>query len=147
MPTPNDLLPSELIKQLRGAYSPSKVAGMLGQKITDMYGATSQYIGAVGDAFYGLAPGVTQQPEDKLSPANRERCLIALLASRGADFTLAIHIYLALMEGCPVPGSDEPKDPIDPSEVANIIFLSGVYTGADNLTRGLITLTKTLNCL
>ncbi len=145
--TLDDMLDTDKIDALRKEYTPAAAASALTDTIGKMYGPTTGYLGAIGKAFYGITDDVIQTPSDKLTPANRERCLIALLAARGADFTLAVHIYLALMEGSLDPDGTTAKDRILPSEIANIIFLSGVYTGADNLTRGLMTLTRTLGLL
>ena len=81
----------------------------------------------------------------QLSAANRERCLLTLLAARGGGFPLATHVYLGLMEG--FKEDVAPQDDVSPEEIANIIFLAGVYSGADNLVVGLVTLVRTLKLL
>jgi hypothetical protein len=150
----DDELPREQIQKLHESYSSANATTVLNDSIANMYQATKGYLHEIGVAFYGVPDVVAETPSDKLVPANRERCLVALLTARGADFTLAVHIYVALMEGfvdstasAASGGATPVADSILPSEIANIIFLTGVYTGADNLTRGLITLTRTLALL
>ena len=50
-------------------------------------------------------------------PKDRERCLIAILASRDAGLNLALHIYVGLMEG------------LSPMDMADIIFLGDLHGG------------------
>jgi len=140
----NEMLTRKQIETLHDAYKTSGMTEQLKATFRDMYAATSGYIDAIGKVFFELPEDVREQPPDVVSAANRERCLLALLAARGGGFTLATHIYLALMEGIRRPGQ---PDDISPEEIANIIFLAGVYTGADNLMLSLATLMKTLPIL
>ena len=87
---------------------------------------TAEYISAIRRAFY---EGTAMLPRD------RERCLIAVLASRDAGLNLAIHIYLGLMAL------------LSPGEVADIIFLGGIYSGVDRISDGLAAEMKTLMVL
>jgi alkylhydroperoxidase/carboxymuconolactone decarboxylase family protein YurZ len=70
-----------------------------------------------------------------MQPKDRERCLIAVLASRDAGLNLAIHIYVGLMEG------------LSPQEIADVIFLGGIYTGVDRISDGLAAEMRTLDTL
>lgn len=72
-----------------------------------------------------------------LKPADRERTLVALLASQSAapSLMLSIHLYWGLMEGLGV------------VELADVLALSGAYTGLPRYTAGLITLRRTLDSL
>jgi hypothetical protein len=142
MPNPDDLLTREQRRKLREQYNRDDANKALSATLTAMYAATTEYIDAIGEAFY--EPPTTH---DVVAPDNRERCLIALLTARGAGLTLAVHIYLALMEGYKFDRDAGGRDEITPAEVASIIFLSGVYTGSDNLMKGLSTLMKTLQTL
>jgi alkylhydroperoxidase/carboxymuconolactone decarboxylase family protein YurZ len=95
------------------------------------YGATKNYINAIRKVFFDPHKATKLA----LDTRDRERCIICLLASRGGQVTLAVHIYMALMLE------------ITPEEIANILFLTGVYTGTDNLAMALMTLEKTLKRL
>jgi alkylhydroperoxidase/carboxymuconolactone decarboxylase family protein YurZ len=136
---PNDILPRDQIEELWDYFDGTDLNNTLKDTLTQMYAATANYLQAIGQAFYETT--ATPSTVDAISHANRERCLIALLTARGAGFPLAVHIYIGLMEGF-----DE-DDELTPDEVADIIFLSGIYTGSDNVMRGLVTLTTTLNKL
>jgi alkylhydroperoxidase/carboxymuconolactone decarboxylase family protein YurZ len=86
----------------------------------------SRYLESLDEAFFKdaeLSDELSEDAErDRLTPADRERCLVAILASRGPDVNLAIHVYIALMEG------------VEPAELGHIAFLAGIYTGVDSLT-------------
>jgi alkylhydroperoxidase/carboxymuconolactone decarboxylase family protein YurZ len=82
--------------------------------------AVSLYLSAIEKAFYQVLPAAGRVTND-----DRERVLLALLASQGATGNLAIHVYLALMEKVPA------------VEVIDILFLSGIYSGVNRLTQSL----------
>jgi alkylhydroperoxidase/carboxymuconolactone decarboxylase family protein YurZ len=150
MSTPSQLLPYDSIKKLHDVFDRDDLNATLAKTLTDMYQLTTDYLKAIGEAFYHM--GTTPPQGDVITPANRERCLITLLAARGAGFTLAVHIYIALMEGFIdhtglTQAQIDALDELSPEEIANIIFLSGIYTGSDNMMRGLVTMEATLGVL
>jgi alkylhydroperoxidase/carboxymuconolactone decarboxylase family protein YurZ len=118
------LTPADL-GRFRDAYDPEQMAQLLGAFFAQAHPASVGYVTAIGNAFYQLPAADGAPPPAQLSASDRERCLVAILASRGAGLGLAIHIYLALMQG------------VSPGEVADILFLSGVYTGVDHFAEGL----------
>lgn len=65
-----------------------------------------------------------------LLPVDRERCLIALLASQGASVALAIHVYWGLMEG------------LSWADVVQTIGLAGCYGGMHRTGDGLLVLLR-----
>ena len=75
-----------------------------------------------------------EEGED-LDPANRQRCLVTILATRPERFPLALHVFLGLLEGIPI------------SEMRNIFFLVGVYTGIPGMVSGDDLLTELLQIL
>jgi hypothetical protein len=70
-----------------------------------------------------------------MHPQHRERVLIGVLVSRDAGLNLALHVYIGLMER------------LSSHDIADIIFLSGIYTGVDCISDGLDTVTRTLDVL
>lgn len=80
----------------------------------------SLYLSAIAKAFYG----VTSDP-GRVTSDDRERVVLAVLASQGLIGKLAIHVYLGLMEKVPA------------VEIVDILFLSGVYSGVDRLSQSL----------
>jgi alkylhydroperoxidase/carboxymuconolactone decarboxylase family protein YurZ len=113
---------------LRQGYLKEDMIQLLAAGMPALDARTTQYINSIRGSFYD-GGGTTIGPKD------RERCLIAVLASRDAGLNLALHIYLGLMEG------------LTPQEIADVIFLSGVYAGVDRISDGLAAELKTLRVL
>ncbi len=114
---------------LRGGYSRTVMDAVATQIVSGPYPPSAGLTAFAGDRFYNDAPPT-------LSPANRERCLLALfVGGRRPTFAVAVHIYWALMEGVAV------------DEIAEIILLATLYSGLDVLTDGNRTLTLTLTVL
>jgi alkylhydroperoxidase/carboxymuconolactone decarboxylase family protein YurZ len=131
-----DYLPAPKVEVLRRAYVRREAVTLLNAVLPATYDKALGYAGAVADAFYGELPADTGPSwRLALSVQDRERCLIALLASRRGELELAIHMYLAMMEY------------VSPEEIANILMLTGMYTGLDNFSRALRVEGKTLATL
>jgi len=131
-----DYLSLAKVAVLRRDYVRKDAVTLLNAVLPATYDKALEYSNAVADAFYGDLPEDSgREWRSMLSVQDRERCLIALLASRRAELELAIHVYLALMEG------------ISPEEIANIMMLTGMYSGLDNFSRGLRVEAKALGAL
>ena len=116
----------------RGGYDRTVMKGILIGTLPKLYAAAGEYMTAIGDSLYGSLPDDSApDPRPMLTVQDRERCLVAILASRGATLALAIHEYIALMEG------------VSAEEIGHILLLTGIYTGADRLAEGLL-VTNTL---
>ena len=129
-----DYLTEDGLKKLREAF----IAGpppALSTPLLTVYGSSKAFVDSLVDFAKSCVPDTTPPPRDTLSIQDRERCIIALLCSRREDIELSIHIYLALMTGVSI------------LEIANIMLLASMYTGVDNLTRGLLVYTTTLETL
>lgn len=74
-------------------------------------------------------------PSSPLRAVDRERCLIGILTLTGPPPSLAIHVYMALMEGVTV------------EEVCHIVALSGNYGGAPRLIDALPAVRRALEAL
>ncbi len=118
----SSILTAQQMKALRDAYASSKAKALAALKVAlpTKYALAEDYVGAVQSIFYEAHP-----PGSALSEADRERCIVALLAARDADANLAIHMYLAMMEG------------VEPSEIAHILLLAAVYSGVESFSDGL----------
>jgi alkylhydroperoxidase/carboxymuconolactone decarboxylase family protein YurZ len=125
-----DELTSAELGILKKGYDREKVVKYMGNALPLLYEPSKAYISAITGTFTGDLPDEDEEGRDRLSRLDRERCIIALLASRGEESTLAIHIYIAMAEG------------VTPDEIANIILLTGVYSGVSNFTNGLGVLLK-----
>jgi alkylhydroperoxidase/carboxymuconolactone decarboxylase family protein YurZ len=82
--------------------------------------AVSLYLSSIEQAFYQGRPA-----PGRIANEDRERVVLALLTSQGAGRNLAIHVYLALMEG------------VQAVEIIDILFLSGIYSGVNLLSQSL----------
>ena len=121
-----DILTATELAMLERAYDWPTLEKKLNNALPSAYALTGDYVNAIGAAFYGyLPPDDAPPPRSALSLRDRERCLIAILASRGADFNIALHMYIALMND------------ISAEEIAHILFLAGIYTGVDNFAEAL----------
>ncbi len=112
----DDALKQPQLDTLRKKCSNPDAVQILSRGIPALDDRTATYIDAIRSAFYD---GTEIRPKD------RERSLIAILSSRDAGLDLAIHVYLGLMRG------------LSPGEIADIIFLGGIYTGVDRMSDGL----------
>jgi alkylhydroperoxidase/carboxymuconolactone decarboxylase family protein YurZ len=119
------VLAPDHLAALRDAYSADEMTRILGAFFPHVHPPTTEYIAAVMNAFYAEPSPDAVEPRPVLPAIDRERCLIAILAGRGADLNFAIHVYMGLMHG------------LAPDEIANVLFLVGVYTGVDNFAQAL----------
>jgi alkylhydroperoxidase/carboxymuconolactone decarboxylase family protein YurZ len=126
-----DILTEDHLEKLRKAYD--KYTGpdnKLQSGYDFMKAATG---GAVKKCYPASAGWVAQVIESQYSgkpiaPKDRERTLIALLASKADGPFMCIHVYWGLMEGLSL------------EEVAHTLFLTGCYCGMDAFMHGLIAL-------
>jgi alkylhydroperoxidase/carboxymuconolactone decarboxylase family protein YurZ len=129
----NDILTAAQLITLRDEYDPAEMNAVLGAPLPAVYPACRPYLDTIGDLFYGgTTADMTGSP---LSAKNRERCLVATLAARGASLNLAVHMYMALVEN------------VAPNEIAHIVMLVGAYTGIDNFAGALQAAAKTFTVL
>jgi alkylhydroperoxidase/carboxymuconolactone decarboxylase family protein YurZ len=123
------------LQQLKAAYKRTDL-GALGGLPKVVYPPSAPSIDVIATTFYAsLLDDPGPQPRDTLTVQGRERCLVALLCARREDIELAIHIYLALMEGIGI------------REIAHVMLLAGTYTGVDNFNHGLRVEAVTLQAL
>jgi hypothetical protein len=116
------------LEKLRAGYDSEVMTGLLGRGLPGLDADTTTYVKAIRKQFYKRA-------HQRMRPQDRERVLIGVLVSRDAGLNLALHVYSGLMEG------------LSPHDVADIIFLSGIYTGVDCISDGLDAVTRTLDVL
>jgi alkylhydroperoxidase/carboxymuconolactone decarboxylase family protein YurZ len=120
------LLGPEELDALRRGYLPDAMKGATRTRVGAMYPPGAPWVDALVDALYGPQP---------VSPKDRERCLIVLLATRGEPFTLGVHVYWGLMEG------------LAPEEVGHALLLAGAYHGVPAYATGLLAVQKTCAAL
>lgn len=90
--------------------------------------APALYAEGITRAFYSTG-------HEQLEPDHRECAVIALLVAQQADVNLALHLFIGLMSG------------LRARDVADLVFLAGVYAGANVLTAGLHVLAKTFDAV
>jgi hypothetical protein len=122
------ILADERLDALRKGYKREEMTRILSGGLPGLDDDTASYIATIREQFYQRAPR-------QMHPQHRERVLIGVLVSRDAGLNLALHVYIGLMER------------LSPHDIADIIFLSGVYTGVDCISDGLDTVTRTLDVL
>lgn len=132
IPHISQMLHPTRLDALRAGYSDKALNELFDAVLPNLYKPSKKYIETILDAFDHNRPSDASPTRKALSPPDRERCIVALLASRGETFTLAMHIYTGLMVG------------LTPQEIANILMLTGVYAGVSTFTDGLLILGKTL---
>jgi len=92
--------------------------------LTDPTSAAALYLQGVKLGFYNKKSQV-------VNPKYRECALIALLAAQQGEANLAFHVFIAMMAGISV------------DDVVDIVFLTGIYCGANILTKSLAVVSKT----
>jgi hypothetical protein len=121
-------LPDAALAALRAQYSADFMLAASRAAVAAPHPASAPYVEAVIKGFYDGA---------RMAPRERERVLVALLATQSVapSLLLAVHLYWGLMEGLAV------------TDLADTLGLSGVYTGLAHYTAGLKTLRITLDAL
>ena len=128
-----DLIGADAIERLRDAYDDAEVARLLEVLTPSSYPGAEKIFSSIVNTYYR---GLDLDPDDEdLTPADRQRCVVALQAGRGEELPLSIHLYIGLMEG------------ISPSQLAHIILLAGVYNGVPVAFKGIDVLKRTLASL
>jgi alkylhydroperoxidase/carboxymuconolactone decarboxylase family protein YurZ len=122
-------------ERLKRYFKAEEMEALFANTMADRYEATRPYIEALRSVFHHNQPRDKYTVRYRLSDADRERVILGILASRGEVKNLGIHIYVALMLR------------ITPSEIADIIFLAGVYSGVPAVSDGLDTMIKVLQLL
>ncbi len=125
---------------LTAILSPQTLGALRAQYSADFMLAASR--GAVAAPHPSSAPIVEAviagfYDPKRMAPRDRERVLVAVLASQtiAPSHLLAVHLYWAMMEGLTV------------ADLADTLGLGGVYTGLAHYTAGLKTLRVTLDAL
>jgi hypothetical protein len=129
------LTPAEIAAlQLGYARDPAYLANFAESAYAAMFpGGAPAFNGFVDSVFTHGAPPTP--PSTGIRGAERERSIIAILASRAATTELAIHLYWGVGEGLVV------------EDLCQIMLLVGGYSGFSNYTGGLGVVAKTLAAL
>src|SRR5262245_17499126 len=112
---------------LRATYNPAAMTAAEVQSLAAIVPRFGPWNEGIAKTFY--------EPTGPMQGKDRERCLIALLASDGAALSLVIHVYRGLMEG------------LSPKEVVQIVGLVACYTGLPKLTFGIEVLHRAFRVL
>jgi alkylhydroperoxidase/carboxymuconolactone decarboxylase family protein YurZ len=117
MPGITDLTDAQ-IQSLRAKFSEDAMDAALTAALPAVYPVAQGYVQAIASAFaQNLPEDLASGPRLRLSAADRERILIALLGAREERVNLAVHLYYAVGLG------------IRLQEILHILLLTGVYTG------------------
>ncbi len=115
-------LPPEQLQALRADYQPAMMKAATVAALGQRHPAGLPYVSGFVEHLFD---------ETHLDAANRERCLVAILAGQKNSMALAVHLYWALMEG------------LETQELAQILMLCGGYQGIDVYAGGLSVLEGT----
>ena len=110
------VLDNAALTAVAGGYDAGEMNKKLREFFSDTYPATKDWLDALEKTFNTAHP---------VEIADRERVIVALLASRGRGFELGLHMYVAVANG------------VTPEEIAHIVFLTGIYAGVDTFARAL----------
>jgi alkylhydroperoxidase/carboxymuconolactone decarboxylase family protein YurZ len=98
-------------------------------------------VGNVAQHYAGIAPlmeffrAEIYDPE-KMDPQHRQRCLLAILATKHHPLTLSVHVYWSLAEGLSL------------RDVYQVLLVAAAYAGVDAFATSAFTMkTKTLPLL
>lgn len=130
------ILTPEQIALLREGYAadPAWLANYPADVYHDLYpGGSKAFDSFVNSVFVHGDPA--KPPTTRMIGKDRERVVIALLASQPNAEFLAIHLYWGLVEGLSV------------NEISQIILVVGGYNGYSFYTNGLSVFAKTLTAL
>ena len=122
------------VKQLKPICTPEAINKALAGLFAGLFklnGQTVESLSPVDLYTQALQRGFYTSNNPMLDSKYRECAVVALLASQEAEANLALHVFIALMIN------------ITPAEVVNIVFLTGVYSGVNVLTKSLRVVAKT----
>lgn len=112
-----DMIDTAQLADLRKNFTSTDMNNALAGKLPKVYPDSQPYVDAIAKMFTAPIPGPSE--------GDRERILIAILASRGERLNLAVHLYYAIGLG------------ISLDEIVHILLLTGVYTGVPNFASAL----------
>jgi alkylhydroperoxidase/carboxymuconolactone decarboxylase family protein YurZ len=121
------LLPEATLARLRAGYSHDAMVAANLAAVERVAPQLASWNAAIAAPFYDT--------KAILKPIDRERCLIALIATSGPPISLAMHVYWGLMEGLGV------------EEILHILALTGCYGGLPRTMFGIETMHRTLRAL
>jgi len=121
------VLSNEEVTSLRSGYDRSVMNALVERSISGIHPPAAPWMGFIMSELYG--------PDAALDPRDREILVIGLLAGRREFGTLAVHLYWGLMEG------------LSPAELAQVLTISGTYTGVSNFVQGTRVAHRTLGLL
>ena len=133
----HEYLSADQLGKLRTAYDRDAMLAAMSTALPALVPHSSEYTGIIEKAFYpkGRRDDAASPEPFSLSIRERELCLLVLLATHQAQYNLAVHIYLGLMED------------ISPLDISNLLLLTGIYSGVPALATGVRTAALTLRAL
>src|SRR5262249_50070463 len=95
-------LGAQELEAIRYAYDNREMAAVLREGFEGDYRARRAWLEALGQACDSQLADEGDVGRLRMSPQDRERCIIAILVGRGGGLTLAIHVYEAIALGVEV---------------------------------------------
>ena len=128
------MLTERELEVLRGGYDAQLLSDLATKALVSKFPASGLWVGTIQKILF-QDPDNGGRPLLDLGARERELCLITLLSAQAMGLELAVHIYWGLMEG------------LDPSQIAALVTLVGVYAGLDRFNAALGVMTSTMRAL
>jgi alkylhydroperoxidase/carboxymuconolactone decarboxylase family protein YurZ len=130
----HEILSAEEIARIRSGYAAGaeQLTTYVDRQFGKLHPAAMPLFDQVSAQLFGYEQP-DRRPAAAISERDRERCIIAILASKGQHgVPLAVHFYWGLAAG------------LEPQEIADTLLVVAVYAGFDAYTTGLGLLARTL---
>ncbi len=121
------ILTPQDIENLRTEFDNAALVSLASSNFAGRYAPAEEFLAPLRDRFYSN--------EDALKWVERERVLIALLATEMSNGELVVHFYWGLMVG------------LEPSDIAEVLLLVYAYAGANEYNNAIALLEKSLSAL
>jgi alkylhydroperoxidase/carboxymuconolactone decarboxylase family protein YurZ len=152
-----EILDDKEVQALRAAFKREDMWGVIKETLIDKDPAIETYLKEIENLLVDPVPQpplpkytppkspppkVEPNLADDLSVDDKERILIAVLASRGLNYFLSIHIYVALAMQ-----KGKRSQPLVVGEILKVLRLAGSYNGLPVYSQSLLVLEETLYVL
>jgi len=126
MPDLTQIISTPQLALIRAAFDTGVMDTVLAQSLPSDSPNSQGYVTAIKNALTTNLPAdITPGPRLRLSQMDRERVLVAILASRSDRLNLAVHLYYALAIGISV------------DEILHVLLLTAIYSGLPTFANAL----------
>ncbi len=128
------MISAEEISALRRGSDAELMSNVATKALVDKFPASGLWVRTIQKIlFQDEANG--GRPLLDLKARERELCLVTLMSAQSLGLELGVHVYWGIMEG------------LEPSEIAALMTLVGVYAGLSRFEASLTVMTKTVHAM